>query len=215
MNEQNVCELCGAKGPDKRGLRINCGYAVDEAVPEMRESAEGGYAMTLCKTCRGSLLEYMEAWADERRGHQDEPKDADGAPLQLDPERPVPLRRYGASIMVSRAEYMRLEPGRVPIELHAAGNEVGLEYRQGDPLLYGAAAPAYVNTQKLGQPVTEMRIPAQTGEEIALEVPCASCGEHTLVTIRVSDLRLRRDEVDDDIPLGLTVEAYDEEEGGE
>jgi len=84
--DSDLCMLCGAYGADKRSLFVECGYAVEEAVPEAidlfaveNEALRNrGYYLLLCKSCRGALLQHMQEWRNERVALRGAPKDHDG-----------------------------------------------------------------------------------------------------------------------------------------
>jgi hypothetical protein len=111
--DQDVCQLCDAKGEDKRSLFIDCMYDVQEVVPDAINlhyvdtfvKHQQGYYMRLCKTCRGRLLEHMRVWAEECKQMRGLPKDSDGLPEYNDPERNIPMRINGTVVMMTRAEY--------------------------------------------------------------------------------------------------------------
>lgn len=111
--DQDLCMLCGAHGPDKRSLFIDCGYAVYEVVPEVLDVQDlelkrgRGYYLLICKSCRASLLTKMQEWRDERVSLRDLPKDHDGELLELgDAERNIPVRVHGAIQMMTHDEWM-------------------------------------------------------------------------------------------------------------
>jgi hypothetical protein len=107
------CQLCLAKGPDKRTLTIDCFYAVHEAVPEVidlysvpNDRFQGrGYMLRICKACRGDLLAALSVWRARRVALRDMPKDSDGEPEDDDPGRCIPVRVNGAIQMLTREEW--------------------------------------------------------------------------------------------------------------
>lgn len=111
--DQEQCLLCGAQGPDKRSLWIDCFYAVHEVVPEAIDlSGVGGdikhrgYYLLICKSCRARLLAHLEAWRTESVALRELPKDSDGDLLQADePGRDIPVRVHGATVMMTAVEY--------------------------------------------------------------------------------------------------------------
>lgn len=108
--EEDVCQLCGATGPDKRSLRINCFYDVSEVIPEAInlnkvEGEAGGWYLRICKSCRGGLLGHLRTWRNEMLAKRGEAMDSDGRPEDEDPERTIPMRVNGATVMMARAEY--------------------------------------------------------------------------------------------------------------
>lgn len=109
--DPDECQLCGAHGPDKRSLFIDCGYALYEAVDEVIDIRDlelergRGYYLLLCKSCRGRLLAALERWAEECRLLRGLPKDSDGGLDEIDPDRNIPVRVHGAIQMMTRDEY--------------------------------------------------------------------------------------------------------------
>jgi hypothetical protein len=106
--DHDLCQICHAHGEDKRSLRIDCGYAVHEVVPEaidlcgvvnegrdLKDYERAGYFMNICKACRGDLLTRLGAWRTERVALRELPKDHDGH-LDIDTEGLVPVRVNGA-----------------------------------------------------------------------------------------------------------------------
>jgi hypothetical protein len=107
------CQLCLARGPDKRTLTIDCWYAVHEAVPEAIDLHSvpddrfrgRGYMIRICKSCRGNLLAALGMWRADRMALRDVPKDSDGQPEADDPERCIPVRVNGMIRMLTREEW--------------------------------------------------------------------------------------------------------------
>ena len=100
--DSDLCMLCHAYGQDKRSLFISCFYAIEESVPEAIDLSlcgdglkERGYYLRLCKSCRSSLLEHLEEWANKRRDLRGVPKDHDGD-LEDDAGGGAFVRIYGA-----------------------------------------------------------------------------------------------------------------------
>lgn len=107
-HDEDLCMLCHAHGEDKRSLRIECFYAVDEVVPEALDlslvEGEGGYYLRICKSCRGALLDRLAEWREERVALRSALKDHDG--YLLDESRAeIPLRQNGRIVYVTRQEY--------------------------------------------------------------------------------------------------------------
>jgi hypothetical protein len=95
------CQLCGAAGPDKRTLRVECFYAVHEAVPEAIDmhAVDGSrsYLLRVCKACRGRFLGMMADWRSACLAMRSVPKDSDGCEEWPDgDERCTPVRENGA-----------------------------------------------------------------------------------------------------------------------
>lgn len=110
--DEDLCMICHAYGPDKRGFFLDCGYAVYEVVPEALDIRDAGlergsgYFLRLCKTCRSQILEVMGEWAKLRRLERSQPKDHDGCPeWDEESDRNIPVRVNGATIMMNKEEY--------------------------------------------------------------------------------------------------------------
>lgn len=100
--DADLCQLCGARGADKRSLVLDCGYAVDEVLPEainlhaVEPPMQGrGFYLCLCKACRGRLLSKLVKWRDECLALRGLPMDHDGN-LKRTGARRVPVRVMGA-----------------------------------------------------------------------------------------------------------------------
>lgn len=110
-SDPDLCMLCDAHGADKRGLFIDCFYAIYEAVPEaldiaLVEDPRGrGYYLCICKSCRGRLLGHLRAWADECRSYRGLPNDHDGGFLIENPDATIPVRVDGRVVMMTPDEY--------------------------------------------------------------------------------------------------------------
>ncbi len=106
----NQCAICDAEGPDMRFLKMRCFYAIDELVPEMQIDANRKFfECWICKACRGSLLDKMKEWRDERVKLRDVPKDSDGHVKDdmADPTRNIPVRINGRIVMMNVAEFRK------------------------------------------------------------------------------------------------------------
>jgi hypothetical protein len=103
------CQICYARGADKRNLVVECFYAVNEVVPEAIDLSfkdERGYFLRICKTCRGEFLRHMKAWADDRRKLRCVEKDHDGAVLEnVQPGLSNSMRCDDPTITMSGPEY--------------------------------------------------------------------------------------------------------------
>jgi hypothetical protein len=114
--DKNLCALCHAAGQDKRFLMVDCFYQLTEVVPEFQvirnPSGRDHYGMWICKTCRGRLLEHLKVWHDECVQMRGLPKDSDGAPVDDDPQRNIPVRLNGATLMMTKEEFERFEKYR-------------------------------------------------------------------------------------------------------
>lgn len=82
--DDDLCMLCGAYGPDKRNLVIECFYDVSEAVPEAIDLGlvdvynNRGWYLRVCKNCRGEFLDLLADWRKQRIALRNTPKDHDG-----------------------------------------------------------------------------------------------------------------------------------------
>lgn len=111
--DQDLCMLCGARGPDKRSLFLSCFYDINELIPEAidlykcpDESLQGrGFYMRICKACRGDLLSRLGEWRDARLALRSELKNHDGNLDYAEPERNIPYRVNGAVVMLTREEW--------------------------------------------------------------------------------------------------------------
>jgi hypothetical protein len=104
--DEDLCQLCYAHGPDKRSVVMSCFYDLTEAVPEFKEVG-GVYRLRVCKTCRSELLIRLQDWGQEAKKKRGFPKGSDGD-LEFEvvpPERNIPIRRFGAVVMLNREEY--------------------------------------------------------------------------------------------------------------
>lgn len=104
------CMLCGAQGPDKRSLYLDCFYAIHEVLPEAIdltrcgvEAHERGYYLLICKACRGRLLATLAMWRAECLAMRGQPLDSDGT-LE-EPDKDIPVRILGATVMMSDDEW--------------------------------------------------------------------------------------------------------------
>lgn len=110
-HDEYLCMLCHAEGQDKRSLFIDCLYNVKEVVPEALAIRKAGlvrgqgYYLRLCKSCRGSLLDMMQGWANERRTLRSVPKDHDGGLLEVSEDRNIPVRINGRIQMLNAEEF--------------------------------------------------------------------------------------------------------------
>lgn len=111
----DLCQLCHAYGADKRNLFLTCLYAVHEVVPEaidtyavemLPEERRGDYYLRICKACRAGFLNHLQQWRNERVALRGMPKDHDGYVDDDDPERTIPYRVNGATVMLTREEWL-------------------------------------------------------------------------------------------------------------
>lgn len=109
--DEKLCMICHAYGEDKRNFRIECFYAVEEAIPEALDLAnvegERGYFLRICKSCRGAFLGALQKAANERRAIREEPKDSDGDEISgdYDGAKNIPVRIHGAIVYMDDEEY--------------------------------------------------------------------------------------------------------------
>ena len=111
--DSDECMLCDAYGADKRNLFIDCGYAVNEVVPEVLDIYDlelehgRGYYLLICKSCRARLLGALQGWANQCRSLRGLAKNHDGyLDGYLDnPERNIPVRVQGATRMLTAEEF--------------------------------------------------------------------------------------------------------------
>jgi len=141
-----TCQRCGEVGHDRRTLWMACMYAMEETgVPfeqvqvkdhtyalDHMESCllfDGGptveravftdgprhdeawtrgfYLLRVCKPCRADWMQAIQGWFKAAPIREDEG----------DTEATIPIRDMGTTRMVTREEYERLYPGRVPLTI--------------------------------------------------------------------------------------------------
>lgn len=115
--DQNECQLCYARGEDKRSLVINCFYNVKDVLPEaidlsnvtVETLAGRGYYLRICKACRGRLLAKLEEWRNECIAFIPLPKNHDGELLEEGPGAYIPFRVHGRTRMVTKEEFETLK----------------------------------------------------------------------------------------------------------
>ena len=104
-----TCDLCHAEGPDMRTLGMFCCYQMNEIIPEMTNNqghTKQEYRMTVCKNCRGELLDSMAEWRRLAISRRAIDKDSDGEPLSsTNPDANIPVRVSGRNILMTRDEY--------------------------------------------------------------------------------------------------------------
>jgi hypothetical protein len=116
--DDDLCMLCDAHGADKRNLYVACFYAIKEVVPEAIDLSkvpqeESGvapdrsfYYLRVCKSCRGRFLGMLREWRATCVALRGRAKDHDGHPEEYDdPERTIPVREHGVTVMLTRAEW--------------------------------------------------------------------------------------------------------------
>jgi len=74
----NECQLCGARGPDKRSFFVKCMY--DHLYYVFREEPfrRGCWYLLVCKSCRGELLMGLRDAIEKCESRRDLEKDSDG-----------------------------------------------------------------------------------------------------------------------------------------
>lgn len=98
--DDDLCQLCGAHGSDKRSLYLDCFYDIQEVVPEaidlhgVENLRERGYYLRICKSCRGRFLFHLGQWRSECLYMRNVPKDHDGDP-EVDRSGMYPVRVNG------------------------------------------------------------------------------------------------------------------------
>jgi hypothetical protein len=109
-----LCMLCHAHGADKRTLFLSCFYQLPEVIPEIIDLfdlgeplKDKGYALRICKSCRGDFLGMLKEWRDRRLARRPLPKDHDGEEVYAveDADRNIPYRTHGRTEMMTRSEY--------------------------------------------------------------------------------------------------------------
>lgn len=112
-------DVCGIHGgepdPDLRTVMIGCLYDLTEAgLPKLSLGAvpldspdsqpRPLYGLRVCKDCRGDLIGLLRTW---RNG-------AFHTPEEDDPERNVPYREDGRTVMLTLEEFYERHPERRP-----------------------------------------------------------------------------------------------------
>jgi len=121
--DDDVCMVCGAVGLDRRTLLMRYFYELSEVAPEFLDLTLvdrvkspglpapelGLYYLRTCKSCRGEILGAIQAAITARRALRGLPLGPDGdvdLPVELeDPERNIPVRVLGRTIMLTRPEW--------------------------------------------------------------------------------------------------------------
>lgn len=118
--DDDLCQVCWAYGADKRSLFVSCFYDVKEVVPEFidlhscegMEDRKNFYYLRICKTCRARFLMALKEWFDGRVQARDLPKDHDGYVESDNPERRIPYRINGATVLLTADEYTEIKARR-------------------------------------------------------------------------------------------------------
>ena len=109
MKYLDICELCGAQGPDHRTLALRYFYEITEMVPEMDSYLEKSrvrvYTLRTCKHCRGMFLGMLQEWRSACLARRPVTKDADGDDLHGDPRANIPVRVHGTVAMMTPEQY--------------------------------------------------------------------------------------------------------------
>jgi hypothetical protein len=109
--DEAECQLCYARGPDKRSLFIGCFYAIHEVIPEaidlsaVPEWEQRGYYVRLCKWCRGELLQRLGEWRNFCVARRPLEKDHDGEAIYQPAAANVPVRINGRIAWMTPADY--------------------------------------------------------------------------------------------------------------
>ena len=113
----DTCQLCDARGADKRSLFLSCFYAIQEVLPEAIDMRwidgyeERGYFLRICKSCRARLLGHLRQWREECVALRELPKDHDGYADEEyvlvihDPRATIPVRVDGAVIYMTPEQH--------------------------------------------------------------------------------------------------------------
>lgn len=113
-SDPDLCMLCGARGSDKRSLRMEYFYDLKEMVPEMLElskvKGDGGFYIRTCKWCRGELLGLLRVWRTRCVARRPFDKDHDGYITEAggedgSGERNIPVRIDGRIVWHTLEEY--------------------------------------------------------------------------------------------------------------
>lgn len=116
-----ICQVCTNETyGDSRTLRISCLYdlsEVSDAFTVVQAKVEGVdrpqnlFCLTICKDCRGNLLGLLRQFIDSGPSTMVE-REVE----ELNPERNIPVRVDGRSIMLTHDEWMRWRAtGKPPV----------------------------------------------------------------------------------------------------
>ena len=105
-----ICEICDETGEDRRTLEMSYLYDLTEVGLERRDGLRG-YTKRTCKQCRGDLLEFIDFWTSGEVAARRKVRE------ESSPERNVPVRMHGRTVMLTRDEYKRIYPGRETISV--------------------------------------------------------------------------------------------------
>ena len=101
-----TCQRCGEEvGGDIRTLTMSCSYDISEYLSQLRVAKLGGinmYSLDICKDCRASWLDTLQRWFLSA-----EVKETIGSGIFV--------RRGGATVEITRAEWDQMHPGREPV----------------------------------------------------------------------------------------------------
>ena len=84
--DQDLCQICGAYGNDKRSLYMGCFYDLKEVAPEFlslwyasrSERTRSLFYLRICKSCRAEILEAVGKAIEARRALRSQRLDHDG-----------------------------------------------------------------------------------------------------------------------------------------
>jgi hypothetical protein len=98
------CQRCGEVGEDRRTLRMECFYAMEElGLPFGREDNHV-YTLRVCKDCRATWMAAISGWFKNPQTHQEVGSG-------------IFVRRNGASVEISEEEWRTKYPNREPVRV--------------------------------------------------------------------------------------------------
>ena len=98
------CQICGVDGPDLRTLKLSYFYQLDEISDKFQLDADGNFQITTCKQCRGDFLHLTGKWTSGELAALREKH-------QSDPDRTIPVRVQGRTVMMTPEEYSEHQSG--------------------------------------------------------------------------------------------------------
>lgn len=118
----DTCALCAAPdGPDLRTLRIGCLYDLSEvsdlfqpvlAQIDRVEKQQTLWTMKICKDCRGDFMGVLRQFIDTQMATM-----VDRACEELNPERNIPVRVDGRTMMMTEPEWRHFRAtGKPPVQ---------------------------------------------------------------------------------------------------
>jgi hypothetical protein len=111
-----VCAICGEEEEDWRMLHLSYFYALQEVSPKLQpengslHTSSAMHEIRTCKACRGEFFGVLRRWCDGAFIDPVSRGDTD------DPERNIPVRVDGRTVMMTMPEYheWRLAQGAQP-----------------------------------------------------------------------------------------------------